>query len=82
MDFLFAITDKSSCRLGRMRNLLLEMILELETGNSIGLERGGDGPIVFLMLFLKPGKPSVCLLCFPLASDLLPMLSIQLSLSL
>lgn len=33
MNFLSAIKDKSSCRLRRMRNVLLEMILELAVGN-------------------------------------------------
>lgn len=34
MNFLFAITDESSCWLCRMRNVLLEMIVELAIGNS------------------------------------------------
>lgn len=34
MNFLFAVTDKSSCGLRSMRNVLLEMTLELAVGNS------------------------------------------------
>ena len=34
MNFLFAVTDKSSCGLRSMSNVLLEMTLELAVGNS------------------------------------------------
>lgn len=69
MKFWFAITDKSSCWLHRMINVSLEMILESETG-YFSQAQGSDGPIVFLILLLQLGKPSISLLSFPLSSDL------------
>lgn len=58
MNFWLAITDKSSCWLHRMINILFEMMLESEIGNSRQAQ-GVAHPRVFLILLLQAGKPSI-----------------------
>lgn len=83
MKFSFAITDKGSCLLHRMRNLLFEMILELEVGNS----SKAWGRVVMVLSFFSFCRSSLenhlCVFStspWPVSSC--PSLSTQLSLSL
>lgn len=55
MSFSFATTDKSSCWVYRMINLVREMILEAEIGNS-SQAQGGDGHRVFSHSVAPAGK--------------------------
>lgn len=55
MSFSFAATDKSSCWVYRMINLLREMILESEIGNS-SQAQGSDGHRVFSHFVAPAGK--------------------------
>lgn len=69
ISFLFAITDKSSSWVYRMINLLCEMILESEIGNSSQAQ--GVMVIEFLLiLWFQLGKSSMPVLSFPPSSDL------------